>query len=116
VRRRAHPPLLPLNRQHQFYNKGIGGTSSGSVSFAGSLGAGPHSLRTDFGDIVLRLPADAAATFDLGTDFGSIHSDFPVTLSGDMDATAWQGTLGGGGPRLTVHTSSGSIRLETLSA
>ncbi len=91
-------------------------TSSGRVTFAGSLGAGPHSLRSDFGDIVLRLPPDASATFDLGTDFGSIYSDFPVTLSGDMDATAWQGTLGGGGPRLTVHTSSGSIRLETLAA
>lgn len=91
-------------------------TSSGSITFAGSLGAGPHSLRSDFGDIVLRLPADATATFDLGTDFGSIHSDFPVTLSGDLDAAAWQGTLGGGGPRLTVHTSSGSIRLETLAA
>lgn len=91
-------------------------TSSGGLTFAGSLGAGPHSLQSDFGDIVLRLPADAAASFDLTTDFGSLHSDFPVTLSGDQDDNAWQGTLGGGGPRLTVHTSSGSIRLETLSA
>jgi DUF4097 and DUF4098 domain-containing protein YvlB len=89
-------------------------TNSGSVTFAGSLGAGPHSLRSDFGDILLRLPADAAATLDLGTDFGGIHSALPVTLSGDVDATHWEGTLNGGGARLTVHTSSGSIRIETL--
>ncbi len=91
-------------------------SSSGQLSFAGTLGAGPHSLRTNFGDVVLKLPADTEATLDLDTNFGSLHSDLPVTLSGAADATHWQGTLGGGGPRLTVHTSSGSIRIETLAA
>ena len=91
-------------------------SSSGSLTFAGSLGARPHSLRTDFGDILLRLPADATASFDFSTDFGSLNSALPVTLTGELDESSWQGTLGGGGPQLTVHTSSGSIRVEKLSA
>jgi DUF4097 and DUF4098 domain-containing protein YvlB len=91
-------------------------TNSGAVTFAGTLGAGPHSLTSDFGNVYLRLPADTAATVELTTDFGRIRSDFPITLSGDLDDEHWQGTLNGGGPSLTVKTSSGNISLETLNS
>lgn len=88
-------------------------SSSGSVVFEGALGQGPHSLTTDFGTVRLTLPADTAVTFDLSTDFGGIQSEFPITLSGgnELDQDHWQGTLNGGGESLTVHTSSGDIRL-----
>jgi DUF4097 and DUF4098 domain-containing protein YvlB len=91
-------------------------TSSGAVTFAGSLGAGPHSLQSDYGNVRLRLPADTAVTVDLNTDYGQIRSDFPVTLSGDLEEDHWVGALNGGGPSLTVQTASGNITLETLSS
>jgi DUF4097 and DUF4098 domain-containing protein YvlB len=90
-------------------------SGSGSIAFAGSLGAGPHTLRSDFGSIVVQLPPGSALEVDLKTDFGSLHSDLPLTLSGDLTGDHWQGTLNGGGPALTVSTGSGNIRLESIS-
>ncbi len=89
-------------------------TSSGSVVFAGSLGSGPHLLDSDFGNIRLSLPADTRADFDLKTDFGNIDSALPVTVAGAHSGEHWRGTLNGGGPALTVTTSSGNITLEQL--
>jgi DUF4097 and DUF4098 domain-containing protein YvlB len=89
-------------------------TSSGSVVFEGALGPGPHTLKSEFGGVRLTLPAGTAVTFDLSTDFGSIRSQFPVTLNGGqgLDDEHWRGTLNGGGESLTVHTSSGDISLN----
>jgi DUF4097 and DUF4098 domain-containing protein YvlB len=91
-------------------------SSSGTVSLSGSLGAGPHSLRSNFGNVTLRLPPETAANLELSTGFGSIRSAFPITLTGEIDDAHWQGTLNGGGPSLTVHTDSGSITLDPLNA
>ena len=91
-------------------------SSNGSVTFSGSLGAGPHSLSSDFGNVVLTLPANTAADVDLSTGFGSIHSTLPVTASGDLSREHWTGALNGGGPRLTVKTSNGNITLDALSS
>ena len=91
-------------------------SSNGAVSFSGSLGAGPHRLTSDFGDVSLSLPADTAASLDLSTSFGNIHSALPVTASGDLGREHWSGALNGGGPRLTVKTSNGNITLDALSS
>jgi DUF4097 and DUF4098 domain-containing protein YvlB len=89
---------------------------SGAVSFAGSLGAGPHTLRSNYGNVSLLLPPDTAANIELSTGYGSIRSAFPITLSGDIKDEHWQGTLNGGGVSLTVHTDSGTITLDILNA
>jgi DUF4097 and DUF4098 domain-containing protein YvlB len=91
-------------------------SSNGSVTFSGSLGAGPHSLKSDFGNVSLSLPANTAADVDLSTGFGGIHSTLPVTINGDLSRQHWTGALNGGGPRLTVKTSNGNISLEALSS
>lgn len=88
-------------------------TNSGSLDFSGSLGEGPHSARTDFGSVTLRLPADSALTVDLKTDFGKINTDFPVTVSGDVENRI-AGDLNGGGEELVVKTNSGNISLQVL--
>jgi DUF4097 and DUF4098 domain-containing protein YvlB len=87
---------------------------SGAVSFAGSLGAGPHTLHSNYGNVSLLLPPDTAADIELSTGYGSIRSAFPITLSGDIEEEHWQGTLNGGGVSLTVRTDSGSITLDIL--
>jgi DUF4097 and DUF4098 domain-containing protein YvlB len=91
-------------------------SSSGAVSFSGSLGAGPHLLTTDFGDVRLTLPPDTKANVDLSTSFGRIRSALPITLGAttDVDEAHWVGVLNGGGPQVTAQTSSGSITLEKL--
>jgi len=88
-------------------------TNAGTVTFSGSLGIGPHTLTSDFGNVRLTLPADSALTIDLKTDFGKITSALPITASGELD-DHWQGTINGGGASLTVKTNSGNISLDLL--
>lgn len=87
---------------------------SGGISFSGALGAGPHQLQTDFGGVTVSVPAGTGLGLDLSTDFGSIRSDFPLTVAGDLDDDHWQGEINGGGPSLTVNTGSGNITLQQL--
>lgn len=92
-------------------------TNSGTVDFSGSLGVGPHSIKSDFGGINLTLPADSKLTVDLKTDFGGISSDLPitVTLNGSSNSNGDQviGSINGGGEQLTVQANSGSISIQS---
>ena len=89
-------------------------TQSGAVDFEGSLGEGPHSIHSNFGEISLSIPADSALDVDLLTNFGAIKSDIPitVTLSGETDRNHQTGTINDGGPLLTVETGSGGIAIH----
>lgn len=89
-------------------------SNNGAVSFSGTLGDGPHTVKSDFGSLRLALPATAALDFDLKTDMGSIRSDLPITISGVLDEKHWQGTVNGGGASLTAQTNNGDITLEIL--
>ncbi len=92
-------------------------TNSGSVEFSGSLGAGPHLVRSDFGEIDLTLPADSQLNVDLSTDFGSIKSDLPITVtlngSSNSDGDQVVGSINGGGDEFTAQTNSGSVTIHT---
>jgi DUF4097 and DUF4098 domain-containing protein YvlB len=89
-------------------------SNSGSIRYSGSLGEGPHTVRTDFGSITLILPKDSALDVSLKTDFGSIKSDLPISLSGTQSRTSWVGTTNGGGASLTAKTNNGTIAIEIL--
>ena len=88
---------------------------SGSISFAGSLGEGPHTLHSDFGDIEITIPADSALNVDLQTEFGKIRSDIPITitLNGDVDEGHHAGTINGGGSQLNASTKSGNVTIRS---
>jgi DUF4097 and DUF4098 domain-containing protein YvlB len=92
-------------------------TSSGTVEFSGSLGSGPHMVNSDFGEIDLTLPADSELDVDLSTDFGTIKSDLPitVTLNGSSNSDGGDqivGSINGGGDQFTAQTSSGSVTIR----
>ena len=92
-------------------------TKSGGVEFDGSLGVGPHSVVSDFGEINLTLPADSKLNVDLSTDFGNIKSDLPisVTLNGTNNSDGDQivGSINGGGDHFTAKTKSGGLIIHT---
>ena len=73
-------------------------------------------VKSDFGEIVLTLPADSALNVDLSTDFGNIKSDLPitVTLNGTSNSDGDQivGSINGGGDQLTARTNSGSVTIH----
>lgn len=92
-------------------------TKSGTVEFLGSLGVGPHTVQSDFGEIDLTLPADSKLNVNLSTSFGRIKSDLPitVTLNGTSDSQGDQiiGSVNGGGDEFTAKTNSGSVNINT---
>ena len=88
-------------------------SNNGGVTFSGTLGAGPHSIKSEFGNITLNLPADLSLNVDLQTEFGKITSDFDVTVSGNkMDEKHWTGKINGGGAELIIKNSNGNITLH----
>ena len=91
-------------------------TNSGTITFNGSLGAGPHVVKSEFGAIDLTLPADIKLAVDLATEFGKIKSDLPisVTVTETTDSNSDQivGSINGGGDQLTVETNNGSVTIH----
>jgi hypothetical protein len=86
-------------------------SSSGEVDYTGSLAsAGAHSLAASSGDITLHLPATSSFALEASTSSGDLRSDFE--LRGEQrEGNTRTGTVGAGGPRLQVSTSSGDIAI-----
>ena len=92
-------------------------TNSGTVEFSGTLGTGPHLIKSDFGGIDINLPTDAKLTVDLKTDFGTINSELPITVilngtDSNSDGDHIGGDINGGGEQLTVQANSGSVNIH----
>lgn len=69
-------------------------------------------LRTSGGTIIVQLPQDTRASVDAETSGGRVTSQFPISTTQIDDRNHLQGTIGGGGPRISLNTSGGNIRLE----
>jgi len=86
-------------------------TGSGTIRAEGTP-TGDWSLHTSSGGIYVRLPVDAAFDLEAETSSGRINSAHPVTMIGSLSPRKMHGKVRGGGFRLDVSTSSGSIRIE----
>ena len=86
-------------------------TSGGSVSaILPNPVAGDVRLETSGGSITVLTPPSAALTIDAETSAGGIRSDLPISrLSSDEDSL--RGTLNGGGTKLVLRSSAGSIEI-----
>ena len=89
-----------------------GQTVNGSVSVSMGRAEGPLSFQTVNGSITVELPGDAAADVRAQTVHGQINTDFPITVKGRFGMRNAQGTIGGGGPDLSLQTVNGSINLK----
>jgi hypothetical protein len=83
-------------------------TSSGSIRAQGEM-VRDWSLEASSGEITVELPPEAAFELDASTSSGSIDSERPVTMTGRLSKKALRGSVGSGGPRLDIETTSGSI-------
>jgi DUF4097 and DUF4098 domain-containing protein YvlB len=85
---------------------------SGSLHAEGKP-TGDWDLRTASGSVMLRLPADAAFNLEASTGSGNISTTHELTVSGVIGGRhELHGKAHGGGPVISAHTSSGSIRVE----
>jgi hypothetical protein len=90
-------------------------TSGGSiaVSFARGNSKG-GDLETSGGSVTVALDPGASLTIDASTSAGRISTDFPLQVTGSIGSSSVHGTIGKGGETLRIHTSAGSIELESL--
>ena len=70
----------------------------------------PVDLSTSGGDIHLKVNPELRATLDAKTSGGRAVCDLPMKVSGKSSKTSIKGAVNGGGPKITMRTSGGSIR------
>ena len=92
-------------------------SSSGAVhgiAQAGSTLAGGWELTSDYGEVSLQLPAGLSFDLDATTDYGEVSAELPGTLGGTKgdETHKLHGAVGGGGPRLRLHSSSGDVEIH----
>jgi DUF4097 and DUF4098 domain-containing protein YvlB len=70
-------------------------------------------LRTDDGNVDLRLPADFSTDLDVNSRDGDVRVDFPRAMIGGGQSTV-RGPINGGGQHLEVHSDKGNIMVRTI--
>lgn len=87
-------------------------TSNGSVELAvDDLGGSDVVVNTSNASITARLPQSVAADVKVSTSNGGLTNEFESSFQGRSEKHRLDGTIGGGGPLLSLSTSNGSIRL-----
>ena len=86
-------------------------TGTGRIRVEGAPG-GAWELSTGSGGIRIDLPDDAAFEVDARTHSGDVRTDHPVVVNDDTRRGQLQGTVRGGGPKVTLRTGSGGIAID----
>jgi DUF4097 and DUF4098 domain-containing protein YvlB len=73
---------------------------------------GPCTLETSGGGIDLKIADSLKVDLEAHTSGGSVTTDLPVTVQGEVKKNALRSKLNGGGPKLTMATSGGSIHIR----
>ena len=91
----------------------VANTVNGSVNVTMGRADWPNgaSFKTVNGEIVLTLPGVFDADLRADTLNGSITTDFPITVLGEVSRRRLHGTVGSGGRTLSLSTVNGSIKL-----
>ena len=90
------------------------GTTNGGIDMdLDAVGRGGVSLETTNGGVELTIPKSAAATISARLANGSISTaDLPIQSGGETSRRRLDGTLNGGGERIDVETTNGSITIR----
>src|SRR5713101_5239043 len=90
-------------------------TSGGSIR--ARLAQQPRAdsrLSTSGGGITISIAPNVSVDLDAHTSGGDVDTDVPVTLLGRQNDSSLQGKINGGGPKLMLRSSGGSIRVRKL--
>ncbi len=86
-------------------------TSGGGIS-ASFVDEPSGRLETSGGSIEVTMPADAGVDLDARTSGGQVRLDSELALKGRERRHHVLGEVNGGGPKLALRTSGGSIRIR----
>jgi hypothetical protein len=81
---------------------------------SGSSMSSGWTISTSNSRVDLSVPTDLKATLNASTSNGGITVDLPVTVQGFQSRSRLAGTINGGGPELSIHTSNGSMRVRGI--
>jgi DUF4097 and DUF4098 domain-containing protein YvlB len=90
------------------------GTTNGAVSLdLDSVGQGGVSVETTNGGVKLTIPRSTAANISARLANGSIHTEsLDVQSRGETNRRRLDGTINGGGERIDLETTNGSITIR----
>jgi hypothetical protein len=83
------------------------------VELAGATWDGRQlELTTHNGGVTVAMPPNYSAHLQAETGLGSIQSDFPVTMQGNVRSRQLDFSVGAGGPLIHITTGNGGIKLK----
>jgi len=89
-------------------------TTNGSIDVRVVVASDPAEIElgTTNGSITLRIPPDARGHLEARTVNGTVKTDLPITIQGTASKKRVSADLnGGGGGRIVLRTTNGSIRI-----
>ncbi|MCU1311609.1 MAG: hypothetical protein JWO20_2734 [Candidatus Angelobacter sp.] len=86
-------------------------TGSGGIEAEGNA-TRDWELHTGSGGIRVRLPQQAGFKVDAHSGSGGVRVNHPLTMQGSLRRNHIEGTVGNGGPMLTLRTGSGGIQID----
>lgn len=90
-------------------------TSGGSITARLSRQPqGDSSLKTSGGSVTVSLADGLDLELDAKSSGGGVSSDVPLLVQGTQKENSLNGRIGSGGPKLTLRTSGGGIRVRGL--
>lgn len=90
-------------------------TSGGSVEARISQQPkGNCRLETSAGSVTVYLAREIAVDLDARASWGKVECDFPVSERSGSEKSALRGKINGGGPKLTLRTSSGKVQIRKI--
>jgi DUF4097 and DUF4098 domain-containing protein YvlB len=89
-------------------------TTNGGIDLdVSAVHADGISLETTNGGVSLKLPADAKADISASCVNGGISSDLTLEKDGESSRRSLRGRLNGGGPRVSLETVNGGVRIAS---
>lgn len=86
--------------------------ANGSVEVGALNPVAAMNIDNRNGSVELTLPSDAKFSVHATADDGTVHSDFPLTIKQNNDASIASGAAGGGGPLIQITAEKGDIALH----
>lgn len=112
----ADAEVATVNGNVEVSTRGVAEASSVNGNVEARLGrsdwTGPVEFSSVNGTVTVTLPANASADVRASTVNGDIETDFPLTITGKFGPRNMNGTIGSGGPRLTLSSVNGGISLK----
>ena len=92
-----------------------GETSGGSINAVVSAPVpGPIHLSTSGGGIEVKIPKSAAFQLTAETSAGHVTCDLPIDSKDKPDRSHLSGPVNGGGPKVSLETSAGSVHIRAI--